>query len=297
MPTIQSLQRGLSILEYVSRRGEGVTMAEISRHVGLHTSTTFHLVRTLSALGYLHQDQVTREYCAGAKIFHLAASASTEVQLLKLAGPTLSEMARQTGETSHLAVLERGEVIVVEKVDGTSQVRLSDRVGYPRPAHCTAIGKALLASLPHAELDACLQNADLRPLTPKTITSAAQLRHELDRVRTQHYAVDDEEFAQGIRCVASSVRNFSGQVKAAIGVSGPVWRVTLDRIGELTKLVVDAAQRLSQTLGYAVAEPPGPEPTPSEEPKESGQAGRPRAPLGARPVRRGVGRAARRSKS
>ncbi len=293
MPTIQSLQRGLSILEYVSRRGEGVTMAEISRHVGLHTSTTFHLVRTLSALGYLHQDQATREYCAGAKIFHLAASASTEVQLLKLAGPMLSELARQTGETSHLAVLERGEVIVVEKVDGSSQVRLTDRVGYPRPAHCTAIGKALLASLPDAELDAFLQNANLRPLTPKTITSVAQLRHELDRVRTQHYAVDDEEFAQGIRCVASSVRNFSGQVKAAIGVSGPVWRVTLDRIGELTKLVVDAAQRLSQTLGYVPADPATAEAI--DEPGETEHAAVARRSRGAGAGRRPAKRA-RRSK-
>jgi DNA-binding IclR family transcriptional regulator len=277
MPTIQSLQRGLSILEYVAKRGEGVTMAEISRQVGLHTSTTFHLVRTLSTLGYLQQDPATKAYSAGAKVFHLAASATSEIQLLTLATPLLSDMARHTGETSHLAVLERGEVIVIKKVDGSSPVRLTERVGYPRPAHCTAIGKVMLADLSAADLAEFVRSADLRPLTPKTIVSASQLRQELERVRAQGYAVDDEEFAQGIRCLAAPVRSFSGQVVAAVGVSGPVWRVSLDRVAQLTEFVVQAAHRLSEGLGY---------PAPSSDPEGTPArvAGTRRAPRAAGPT-------------
>lgn len=263
-PIIQSLQRGLGILEIIAKSGKGIRMAEVSREIGLHTSTTFHLLRTLSTLGYLVQDEATREYLLGSKVFCLAASAWTEVQISKMAKPLLAEMAHETGETSHLAILERGEAIVIDKIDGSSPVRLTDRVGYPRPAHCTAIGKVLLAHLPEAELKVFLKATDLRPLTPKTITAASILEPELERVRKQGYAFDDEEFAQGIRCLAAPVRNFTGQVVAAIGVSGPVWRVSLDRVAQLTEFVRVMGHRLSQQLGHSdVPEghgdrPPGP---------------------------------------
>ncbi len=250
-PIIQSLQRGLGILEIIAKKQTGVTTAEVSREIGLHTSTTFHLLRTLTTLGYLAQDQITKQYHVGSKIFHLASSVSNEVQLLKMANPLLVEMARQTGEASHLAIFERGEVIVVGKIDGGSPVGVTERVGYPRPAHCTAIGKVLLTSLSEAELKAFLSSADLRPMTPRTLTAPANLEQELLRVRTQGYAIDDEEFAQGLRCLAAPVRNFTGNVVAAIGISGPVWRVTLDRVAQLAEFVKAAGCQLSQELGHA----------------------------------------------
>jgi DNA-binding IclR family transcriptional regulator len=250
-PIIQSLQRGLGILEIIAKTGTGVTTAEVSREIGLHTSTTFHLLRTLTTLGYLAQDEVTKQYHVGSKIFHLASSVWSEVQLFKMAKPFLVDMAQQTGEASHLAVLERGEVIVVGKVDGSSPVGVTERVGYPRPAHCTAIGKVLLAYLSEAELRAFLNMAELRSLTPRTITAAPILAQELERVRAQGYAFDDEEFAQGIRCLAAPVRNFTDHVVAAIGISGPVWRVSLDRVAQLTEFVRAAGRQLSQELGHS----------------------------------------------
>jgi DNA-binding IclR family transcriptional regulator len=250
-PIIQSLQRGLGILEIIAKKQSGVSTAEVSREIGLHTSTTFHLLRTLTTLGYLAQDEATRQYHVGSKIFHLAASVSNEVQLLRMAKPLLVEMAKETGESSHLAIFERGEVIVVGKIDGGGPVGVTERVGYPRPAHCTAIGKMLLASLSDPEFKAFLNTAELRPMTPRTITAIASLEQELDRVRAQGYAIDDEEFSQGLRCIAAPVRNFTGNVVAAIGISGPVWRVTLDRIAQLTEFVKAAGHRMSQELGQA----------------------------------------------
>jgi DNA-binding IclR family transcriptional regulator len=247
---IQSLQRGLGILELIAKDGTGLTMAEVSRKIGLHTSTTFHLLRTLTSLGYLVQDETTREYRLGSKVFRLAASVLTEVQILNTSGPLLAEMAQQTGETSHLAIFEHGEVIVIDKVDGSSPVRLSDRVGYPRPAHATAIGKVLLAHLPEAELKTFLGTHELKPMTPRTINAAPVLEQELVRVRDQGYAFDDEEFTQGIRCLAAPVRNFTGLVVAAVGISGPVWRVSLDRVAQLTEFVKAMGHRLSRELGY-----------------------------------------------
>ncbi len=250
-PIIQSLQRGLGILEIVVKKETGITSAEVSREIGLHTSTTAHLLRTLTTLGYLEQDEATRRYRIGSKLFHLAGSAWTEAHLLSIARPFLVDMTHQTGEASHLAVLERGEVIVIDKIDGSSPVGVTERVGYPRPAHCTAIGKILLAYLSEPELKVFLDKTELRPSTPRSITAAPILAQELERVRGQGYAFDDEEFNQGLRCLAAPVRNFTGHVVAAIGISGPLWRISLDRVAQLTEFVKAVAHRLSQQLGHA----------------------------------------------
>lgn len=248
---IQSLQRGLGILEIVAKSETGATAAQVSREIGLHASTTSHLLRTLTTLGYLAQDEATRQYHIGSKPFRVAASAWSEVQLFRIAKPFLVDMAQHTGEMSHLAVLERGEVIVIGKIDGSSPVGVNQRVGYPRPAQCTAIGKVLLAHLSDAELRAFLSTTELRPLTPRTITAVPILEQELERVREQGYAFDDDEFAQGIRCLAAPVQNYTGHVVAAVGISGPAWRVSLDRVARLTEVVKATGCQLSEALGYA----------------------------------------------
>ena len=247
---IQSLERGLNILELVARDGAGISMAEVSRRIGLHASTTFHLLRTLSSLGYLVQDEVTRKYYVGSKVFQLVASAWSEAQLIKTSEQFLTELTELTAETSHLGIFDHGEVIVVHKVEGGSNVRVSERVGYPRPAHCTAIGKTLLAYLTESDLKAFLGKHELCSFTPKTITAAALLEQELKRVRDQGYGFDDEEHFQGIRCLAAPVRNFTGAVVAAVGISGPLWRVSLDRVTQLTESVKTTGERLSRQLGY-----------------------------------------------
>jgi len=247
---IQSLQRGLGILELVARNETGATMAEVSREIGLHTSTTFHLLRTLTHLGYLVQNETTKQYRLGSKVFGLATSACTEVQLLQISAPHLTEMAHQTGDTSQLAIFDHGEVILINRAEGNSPVGLSERVGIPRPAHSSALGKVLLAHITQAELEAYLSSHELTSFTPRTITTPSLLRMELARVRKQGYAFDDEELAQGIRCLASPVRNFAGQVVAAIGISSPVWRLGSDRVPQVAELVVAMGRRLSQQFGH-----------------------------------------------
>jgi DNA-binding IclR family transcriptional regulator len=248
---IQSLQRGLSILEIIGKNGAALSMAGVSRAIGLHPSTTYHLLRTLTTLGYLRQDEATRNYVIGPKLFQVAGSAWTEDQLIKISAPFLAELAHQSGETSHLATFEHGDVIVVDRVEGSGPVHVSERIGYPRPAHCTAIGKTLLAYLPESELKSFLQTYELKAITARSITSIPMLEQELKRVREQAYAFDDEEFNQGIRCLAAPVRNFTGEVVASIGISGPVWRVSLDRVSRFIEIVKGTAHRLSQQLGYA----------------------------------------------
>lgn len=246
---IQSLQRGLGIMEVVAARGSGATLVEISRELGLHPSTAFHLLRTLVALGYLSQDGSTRTYRLGSKVFQLGASASTEGRLVDVAESFVAELARESRETSHLAVHEHGRAVVICKGDGSGPLVVSERIGTRRPLHCTAIGKVLLAYLPEPEVLASLSQTRLLRYTARTIIDRASLERELTRVRERGYAVDDEEFSQGVRCVAAPVFNVSGQLVAALGVSGPTIRVTRERMAELITLVTGSARRLSRHLG------------------------------------------------
>ncbi len=248
--TIQSLTRAFALLEAVARHGSGAAMADLSRAAGLHPSTAFHLLQTLVALGYLVQDAKTRRYRLGPRLLQVAATASNELYLFDTAASVLAELTGETGESSSVAVLERGEAVILDKVEGTSRVGLIERPGCARPLHCTAIGKVLLAALPESQAQAILRDVRLDALTPKTITDIARLEQEMERVRAQGYASDDEEFSEGLRCLAAPVRSFSGQVVAALGVSGPIWRISLDRISSLVGAVTAAAQRLSQRLGY-----------------------------------------------
>lgn len=247
---IQSLQRALGILEFVARGGTAVSAAEISRHVGLHASTTYHLLQTLTSLGYLTQDEADKKYRVGTKAFQIAASAWNETRLVTLAAPVLDEVARQTGETSYLALFARGELVVVDKIEGEGPIHVTERVGAPRPAYATAIGKILLAFFTEDQLKVFLAKNRLRPLTPKTIVSVSLLRRELVQIRKQGYAMDDEEFMAGVRCVAAPVRNFTGNVVAAIAISGPAWEMNPDRVAGLADYLKPVAHRLSQQLGY-----------------------------------------------
>jgi DNA-binding IclR family transcriptional regulator len=216
----------------------------------LHASTAFHLIRTMLALGYLRQDPDTKRYHIARRVFLLAARVSDEVNLVNAALPVMRDLAESMGETAHLGVLSREGAITIAKSEGTSTFRVSERLGVLRPAHCTAIGKALLASLPKAELDDFLARIELKEFTPRTIVDPARLRRELDRVRDAGYAADDAEFNTELRCAAAVVRDFSGRGIAALGISGPTWRIKTDDLARIGRKVAAAADRLSAELGF-----------------------------------------------
>lgn len=250
-PGVQSIRRAFAILEAVSLSPEGVTLAELSKIVGLHTSTTFHLTKTMVVMGVLRQAESGKAYHVGARLFGLAAGAADEAELVKLAQPMLAELAAATGENSHIAVPTPDGVVIIEKCDGAAQVRMNERIGSVRPLHATAIGKAVLSGRSDAELEAFARHGELAALTAKTITDADRLVAEIRQVRDNAIAYDDAEFNDEARCMAAPVFNFNGRVIGAIGISGPVWRVGLQdlpRLGEAVKL---AARALSDSLGHA----------------------------------------------
>jgi DNA-binding IclR family transcriptional regulator len=247
---VQSLERAFAILEEIARNRDGITLAELSKRVGLHSSTTFHLVRTMLGLGYIRQMKDSKRYRVGRGLFALAASAFDENELVSLAVPVLEDLARRTGETAHLAARMGDRVVILARSAGPGALQVAERPGVVRPAHCTALGKVLLAALPEAEFDRFLARADIVPHTPKSIVDPQRLRLEIEDARRRGIAYDDGELDEEVRCVAAPVRGFSGDIVAAIGISGPIWRLSINALQDKGQITQDAAELLSAELGH-----------------------------------------------
>ncbi len=246
---IQSLGRAFGILEEVARHRDGIGLADLSRLVGLHNSTTFHLAKTMAALGYVRQEKDTKRYRIGRPLFALAASALDEIEMINVATPVLEELARQTGECSHFAVRMGDAIVVIARTSGPGAFQLADRVGVVRPAHCTALGKAILAALPPDHLAGLLKRTGLKPSTEKSITEMPVLLREIEEIKRTAIAFDDGEFNLEVRCIAVPVKNFTGKVIGALGVSGPVWRLSNQAVKSRARIVQEAAARLSGEFG------------------------------------------------
>ena len=248
-PGVQSLRRAFSVLEAVCLNPEGLNLAQISKAVGLHNSTTFHLIKTMVSLGVLQQDQRNKTYHVGAHLFALARGATDDVELARISAPILEDLARETGENSHIAVRTSEGVVIIDKREGSAQVRMNERIGAVRPAHATAVGKAILAGLSDEQLNAFLEHHELTEYTTKTITDSERLMLEIAQVRENGIAYDDAEFNEEARCLASPVFDLTGQVVGSIGISGPVWRIGLQNLPKLSDAVRRAANDLSSRLG------------------------------------------------
>jgi len=250
---VQSIGRAFAILEEVARNRDGIGLADLSKRVGLHNSTTFHLVRTMVSLGYIRQIKDSKRYRIGRPLFALAASALDEMEMVSMATPVLDDLARETGESSHFAARMGDAVVVMARTSGPSAFQLAERVGVVRPAYCTALGKIILAALRPDQLERYLERIELKSLTPSTITEPARLRREIDEVRKAGIAFDDGEFDGEVRCAAMAIRDFSGQVVGAIGISGPVWRLSIQALQSRSRHLEAAAARLSQAFGAPAA--------------------------------------------
>ena len=238
-----------NVMEEIARHREGIGLAELSKLVGLHNSTTFHLAKTMVSLGYIRQERDSKRYRVGRPLFALAASALDEIEMVNLATPILEDLSRETGESGHFAVRMGDAVIVIARTSGPGAFQLTDRVGVVRPAHCTALGKIILASLRPDQLKRFLERVELKPSTKKSITDPTVLLKEIAEIRRSAIAIDDGEYNAEVRCIAVPVYNFTGDVIGALGISGPIWRMTDEVLKTRAKQVQQAANRLSAEFG------------------------------------------------
>jgi DNA-binding IclR family transcriptional regulator len=247
---IQSLARAFALLEAIAESAEGIGLTQLSKKTGLHSSTVFHLLKTMMALGYIRQGEDNKRYFVGRSVFCLAATMRSEVMLVNVADPILRELAIKTGNSIVFGMRSGDEIIVVAKAEGNGAFQISERVGGTRPSHCTAMGKVVLAAMAQGRLEQHLAGYELKPFTQNTITDRTRLLQELDEVRRSGLAFDDAEFHPELRCVAAPVRDFTGQVMGALAMSGPAWRLSLNALQQRSALLREGADTFSAQLGH-----------------------------------------------
>ncbi len=248
--TYQSLKRGLRILEVIATIGSAATLAEIARKTNLHRSTAHHLLRALVEFGYLVQDNGARTYTLASKLFQLTGRTWSREQLAEISMPFLDALSQRTDEGTSLAVLRDGVVTVIAKREPKGPVRVVQEVGARRPIYCTAVGKALAAWLPEAELKSILRRTVFERMTANTIASRADFYREMARIRATGFAIDNEEHIKGIRCIATPVRDHSGEVRACLCVVGPKNHLPRRRLAEIREPLGAVAADLSLRLGH-----------------------------------------------
>jgi IclR family transcriptional regulator, KDG regulon repressor len=215
-----SLERALAILEFVAHKSGGLTNAEISEHFKIPTSTSSYILCRLEREGYLRRGQENGRYEMGLKIVALSHGALRDMGLRRIAEPILHRLSAQTRVSALIGVLERGSVMIVDKVEKPDLARIDMDIGVRYPAHSTALGKVLLAHLPKDQLMGLFDHPRLAKVSPKTIDSKDRLIAELANVRNQGYAASDGELYLGIRALAAPIFDESEHVAAAVSITG-----------------------------------------------------------------------------
>jgi DNA-binding IclR family transcriptional regulator len=247
---VQAVSRALALLEFVCRAGRPLTLGEAAEQAGLVRPTAHRLLRTLIDYGLVSQDAETKTYRPGLKLFELSNDVVRGLDLRSEALPEIRQLSLETNETVHLGILDEGDVVYIDKVESSQTIRMYSAVGKRSPAHCTGLGKILLAHLPAEELRRVIQKSGLREFTRTTITTVEALERELELVRERGYAIDDGEHEPEIRCVACPVRGHDGLVIAAVSLTAPATRMSRERTTTLAPLVRHYAERASARLGY-----------------------------------------------
>jgi len=263
--TVQSVERALKILLLFSHRRPVMGISEISRMMDLPKGTVHGLIRTLLSHGFLSQDSQSKKYRLGLKIHELGIILSGSLELNQRAAGPCHQLSRRTGLLSRIGIWDGGSVVITLNTHPDPMPVLPHQVGPRIHAYCSAIGKAILAFLDEAQVDAYLHRTRLAAFTHATITDEAKLREDLAATRNRGYAKDREEAVKGLGCIGAPIFDQQGTVTGGLSLSGPVKQVFGDAADErqavrLSEEVLGTAAEISQYLGYfpAILDPHSP---------------------------------------
>jgi DNA-binding IclR family transcriptional regulator len=245
----QVVDRVVDILEAFTKHGPELGVSDISRALDLKKATTHRLLASLRRRGIVEQDPASRRYRLGLKLWELGQLATSRVDWLERVKPFLQRLTDVAGETTHLAIMSDGQVLYVDKVESTRSLRMPSQVGRRLPAHCTGVGKALIAYLPDDILAGLIARRGLASYTRNTITDPATLAAELAETRLRGYSVDNEEIEEGLVCIGAPVRDHTSHVVAAVSIAGPSSRLRPETIDGHARSVVKIAAEISASLG------------------------------------------------
>lgn len=245
---VPALERALSILEKLARSRQGLTLSQLSRYLELPKSSVHCLLLTFERCGYLNRDSHSGRFRLGLRICDLASAALRNVGLRDLAAPLLRQLQERTGLTVHLAILERGQAVIVEKCEPPGSSQVPTWLGKCMDLHCTALGKALAAYLTEDQLDEQIRVHGLLRHNDNTICTPRKLKLELGLIRERGYSVDDEEEEIGGRCVGAPILNSKGEGVAALSVTGNTAEIDTANWQRLTADVMATAHAISSRL-------------------------------------------------
>lgn len=249
-PPIQSLDRGLIILETVGKSIGPVPLSQLTDILDIDRSSAFRLANTLKRRGFLANPSGRKDYILGSSIWRLARQYNWSNMLINICHDSLKTLAKKTNETAHLAVREGKHALFIDHCTTMSQIlTVAGQTGELVPLYCTAHGKALLADFSQQDLEALFGATRLRPYTKHTIVSLAELANICAEIKAQGFATDDAELREGIRCVAAPIRDEVGVVIGSIGVSAPLTRFPKERYAACAAEVCEAAKQISERFG------------------------------------------------
>src|SRR6267142_1457880 len=246
---VTSVERALSILELLASKHQGLSTSAISRSAHVPKSSTSYLLRTLVARGYVRRDAETGNHTLGVRVLSLGGQAMQGMALREVAISHLRGIVERTRLGAHLAILDHGDAVYIERIESPGFIKMDIWVGKRVAPQLTAIGKALICHLDPQVVQEITARHRVAPASSKTILKLPRLLEELALTRQRGYAVDDEEHAVGVRCVAAPVFAASGEVVAALGASGTVSQLNDDHLAAVGNIIRTAALKLSGQLG------------------------------------------------
>jgi len=240
--------KALRVLEAVAASSHPVSLSDVAQALALDKSTTYRMLNTLAGAGYVVRDDASKRYSLSYKVVMLSRNLLAENETSRLSRQVLEELTAVTGETVYLNVLDGFQTVVIQKVKGSQLVAVDFQIGDRSELHSTSIGKALLAFQDVRFIEEVIA-AGLPKRAANTITDPQAFRQEMQRIRSQGYAIDNREFSDNMRCIAAPVFEHGGRVRMGISISGPDTRFTLDKLEELKGPLLEAAWSLSERLG------------------------------------------------
>ncbi len=246
---VKSLTRALTLLNRLALSDDGASLGEVAQQVGLSPSTAHRLLTTLEQERYVHFDPERRLWSIGMQAFATGAAFLRTRSLTGAARPHMRALMEESAETVNLAVEDQYEAVYLAQVESRQMMRAFARPGGRVPLHCSSVGKAILSAMPDSTLTKILHKKGLPRLTVKTIGDTVALREDLARSRERGWALDDEEHAVGLRCIASAIFDESSEPIAAISLSGPMVRILDERVPLLGAAVRKKAEAITAQLG------------------------------------------------
>jgi len=247
---LSSLDKSLNIIDLLSKNPRGLSLSVISETLHIPSSTAHHILSTFLSHGYIFKDPETRKYSLGFKFVSISKSILENLDVRTIARNHLTSLHERCRESVFLAVLRDGKIAYIDRINYMSGLSLATNVGFTTDPHATAGGKVLLSGLTREEIERIYGNKSLRRYGKNTITALHDLFKELEKVKAQGYAVDDEEYYEGVRCIGAPIRA-GGKIVATLSITGSVFSMTMDRISEeLIELAVDTAEKISSEIGW-----------------------------------------------